>query len=1280
MKSGTSARTAGLLIAAAVALVTAGVVIVVAVSSKSGSGSAPSTPPFGFDDENPAAPGGDEVVDVTDVTESLQNGQKGRAELYAKDDPNRIAAHLEWERFEPQPGGWIDLIQPRVWLYTKDGRTVYIRAEQATLKTPSLQQAPESGVLREAVVIKLFSEEDGGNGRAAVIDPETDVPGLMAVTDSLSFDMLLSELTTPDHVRVETTAVKAEWTGLTARFNQSKQSLEYARFESDGDVWVYPKAREEAEDARQRGDEDADTALTTAEAGDVEDAEVEDTETDAIETASGDVQTPSESVEAGGTETPRERRKRRRHERELAEAHKPQEQLYQAVFIDEVRVERGSVTLSADVMRVLMRTVDGKLPADAFGKKLAETDDTPRRIERRSAGRTGEDERAGKPTPHSLVAAMEERPAAYALYEPARVDAQSLAVVETCWPMAAMNVEPRTGGRPAPREIAGSAHAAGEHVAEPYRLYEPTGFESVMDVGTIEGSVFASSLWSIKPFASTSEDATEDTTVAGADRPEPRVNDPALPIHLTWSGVLEVVSIDPAQTPTDLAEADGVANHLAVRWIAEHDEPVLITESATGGWAECDTLDYHATTRTLALLGGERDRAAMKAWVEWPGTARGTFDALWVNLGTGVGHAEGAGELATTGERAERSPGAASGGPWVLTAAEREEAKAAPMDKRVTWREHADFALRTRKGWVGDGIEWAEFAGRVLARDERSSIAGETVRVDFEHEGARTPSRLAKLTVEGDAVALAEAVEAADATFTGSSPLVSAGEMRADRLEVEFATIDDARGRAETTPAFVWAQGNVSTGKDGDVVTGQTLEAELTRDPRGKVSVSRAEVLGSEDGTTAARIERSDGSVVTAQRVVAHAAKNTADVFGSPAMLEKDGARIFGDEISLRGEQRGEDGAELFVFGPGRFEMDRREDADSSSAGRTAVATWTKSMSYDDATGRLDCSGDAHVESWDGGLAVDTMVAERVYVDLATPAKTDHAAGDDRRVKRIEAVGSVLEEEGGVNAHVESRRYEVGAAGSANGTGETPVPQDGGDRSAETKRLVQLFYLEGPRIIADDETGTVSVPAAGRAVIVDRRDEAELERLESTDGRARGTQSVLAAGGSDAGAGSNASRGPSGTSKFVWAGSALFARGTGVLDLQDEVELINKPLGDEPAVRLTCSRLRATIVDAKTGIGADAENGSAGDGHAASLRSVEALGSIYTQQGGTSLTADRLFYDAPTDIIIAEATGDNRVSMSNAKQPTPIVARRLRWNLRTDEVKVFEPAGISMPR
>lgn len=663
-------------------------------------------------------------------------------------------------------------------------------------------------------------------------------------------------------------------------------------------------------------------------------------------------------------------------------------------------------------------------------------------------------------------------------------------------------------------------------------------------------------------------------------------------ITLHWTGPCKIVPLE--ETPAALAK-----DHVALRFVSPDAGVVTLTDAEQGASGQAVSIEYGATTRRLTLAGSEATPARFVL-----GNGRGveTASRIEADLGHGLIHVAGAGVLRDDAEH----------------------------ESRIAWGEQADFTLEVVDGAITNRLRQAVFAGRFEASQldvatpgeegpppaKLSTLEGNFARADFAPT-PEIPYNLTRLIVEGQARA-------------GSGPQ----RLEAEQFDVAFVP-DEERRRA--VPRVLTAVGGVSARDEASRLWADRLEAQLEAAEKGRVEVGAAHAQGN------VRFEDDE------ERVTARADELRAD-FGRDAQLggrrrlvdlmgpevvlarlndagEKQSV-ISGTQVRLDGVQQG-----VAVFGAGTFTHREPE--------KDVRVRWTDGMTFDNGAGVLDCFGNAVAVNAPSPLERDVLEAERLRVEFVPMAEAEAqglAAQDQRRLLRARAYGSVLERDGGVNARVTSERFVE-------------------DSSApEGRRRVQLQHLEGPTIIADQEKQTLDVPAAGRLVIVDKR-ESSGEPGAMTPGAPVGTGEAR------------------GEALFDWEGSLHVERTTGRMVMTRNVRLTHRNLADRQITNLDCDRLEALGTIA---------------GDSGELRSAVATGAVYVTVGPEAvpgrprpdrreLVADEVEYNVAERRIAATARPGARVSLFDPARATPVTAAALRWDLAADTITVERPSPIVAP-
>jgi hypothetical protein len=685
-------------------------------------------------------------------------------------------------------------------------------------------------------------------------------------------------------------------------------------------------------------------------------------------------------------------------------------------------------------------------------------------------------------------------------------------------------------------------------------------------------------------------------------------------IVLKWSGLCVVQPLE--ASPDELAR-----DLVALRFSANPDRVVHARDATHRALIEGDTIAYGATSRRLILTG----RDAKPASIDLPETGQGQAARIEADLTSGLIHLPGPSEFVM----ADRS--VAIPGPIV-----------SPSDfsSRLSCTQQADLTLDVVDGEVTSTLRQAAFAGDVRIAQKDSSLQGQFVRTDFVTVGAR-PSVLSRLVVQGGA-------------DMGSTRDASAGQIQADSIDVSFNT---SSASSSPEPRAVTAERRVRVQRAGEHLNAEFLEATLAPNDRGATDVVAARATGAIEYANLAQ-----GVSMKADEMRGDFAPDASLPGKRRQIIDLTGERVTlarGDETSVLGTQmrlEGE-GPRIHVFGPGEFT--HRQDQPATENAReklvAARATWTGGMTFDDATGVLTCDGNAVANASPDAYTRDRFEGEHVTVTLAprsvATTVNDGASGTSREQRQVvsaRATGSILDRDGGTNAHVESRRYVQ------------PVPA--GVTNEALPALEQAVYLEGPTIAADNTTGTLDVPEAGRLLLRDAR-----ERARSADGP---------------------SGGPSpdgrGDALFDWDGSMKYRRETGQIEMTRNVRLTHRRMQDALVTNLRCDKMIA-------GVNVPAPGQPASKNERPQLTSVNATGSVYVSSGSAGkpgqpapaqreLSADMVDYDTVRSIVAARANPGAFVSFLDTARGSPVTAASIVWNLIEDRITVDAPQPITAPR
>jgi hypothetical protein len=678
---------------------------------------------------------------------------------------------------------------------------------------------------------------------------------------------------------------------------------------------------------------------------------------------------------------------------------------------------------------------------------------------------------------------------------------------------------------------------------------------------------------------------------------------------MTWKGPCTVIPVERAE--------ELKADHIAVRFSGSGDERVIFSDSERGLGGRAAAIAYGLTTQRLSLTSPREgqvdpDRAAV---LESSGAGSIAAWSIATGLGTGISHIAG---------------------PGVIFGRD---------DQRISWLEQADFESRLGPGGeLTSALKQATFSGGVRASSPQGSGGAQFVRADFvEMPGAA--SALSRLIMQGNAFAKSD----------------ESGAISGQMIDVAFAPVE----AGSPQPSELSARGGVRVAQQDTAFTADEVDARLARGPTGRPDVTTLAARGN------VRYEnRQDQIVAVADQVRGDLSWDppapgatdptrrqlidlTAETGREASITQRDGpltVEIRGAQIRLDGVAR-----RMSTFGAGSFSLTNPQ----AQEGPLEInARWMRSMAFDDRAGTIECVGDAHAQSTTDapeGRAIQKAEAERIVLNVtpyggqgpaaAAPSGLGRSAGK-RGLVRAESIGSVLTRDGGVPATVEFRRLG---------------PITGGE--GREPPLVELYFLQGPRIIADQVAQTLDVPSAGRMLIVDQRARAEPET------RGGGVLQLGASGGS---------------SLFDWTGSMHMDQGAGSVHFRRGVRLTHRDL-QRQVTNLVCEMLIAKVRQRSPD-----SPGNPATADKVELVSATASGAVYLTSGPErtdgqprpptrEMIADRLEYDAINRTVDALAAEGNTVMVYEPGRPTPASARRILWHLNTDRIEIKEPGAIVTP-
>lgn len=671
--------------------------------------------------------------------------------------------------------------------------------------------------------------------------------------------------------------------------------------------------------------------------------------------------------------------------------------------------------------------------------------------------------------------------------------------------------------------------------------------------------------------------------------------------------------LDLGGEPKRVATSEEPAGNTGAAPRAPSDKTVLLTVTAKGpvvlapvsGAPELKSDDVyvrvHGTDRTLVFEDAASKAKATGAVMEYGATRRSVTVAGSASAPAVVSQAE-RGSLSGVRVSAELPAGVAQ----VRGAGELRDAAGR---RSVAWTEQADFVFATERGVMTDRVKEVLITGNVVAKDRETGLSAGVVRAMFADDAAGRP-QFSRVTAE-------DRVRVSDGKKSGA---------QADKLSATFKPGDAKGGTSQL--ASVTLAGNARASQDKTVLNASLIEADLGKGAKGETIATRVGASGN------VKYDNGQGVLAQTERMTADPVARTVLLNGAGSSVAREQTKVTGTIIRLADAP-----GRMAVEGPGEFSHTGVAGKSGTKQVQSVSASWKSGMTYDDATGVLQCNGDVAAEMHPDADTTDRLAAGDLQLNLTPGSGVETPAGGksaERSLVRALAHG-VPGKDGTVRpVAIESRRYEPGSTGP-------------------NRKLVQLFYLEGPTVEADNAAGTLRVPTAGRLLELDRRDRAPVANLAA--------ESPLAKAASDS----------RGKALFSWTGSMDFQRSSGLLSMNDGVNLTHER-PDGLLTVMDCAKLEATVL---TGNGTSPESGqlvSATASGGVVLRS-RTSGNAASQQ----LDAWRVEYDAVRSSAKATSLPGGLVVLSDSAQPTPMRAAALDWEIKTGRATVLSPEPVVAP-
>lgn len=564
-----------------------------------------------------------------------------------------------------------------------------------------------------------------------------------------------------------------------------------------------------------------------------------------------------------------------------------------------------------------------------------------------------------------------------------------------------------------------------------------------------------------------------------------------------------------------------------------------------------------------------------------------------------------------------------------------------PPDMRIAWHDRLDLVFAPRDKADADpgplhftALRNATFHGNVAVRQDAFELDTDQLALRF-----------------GEMVDDEQGIEAIDAL--GNVRIFARGKrpqdeltMRSDALAI--ATQPDAAGRLQ--PATLTARGDVYAEQPEHKLWAGEVLVELDSEA-GSDDADADNALPPVRRMTArhhVRVERAEQNVaITADLLIAIVDAGQVDLHGTegkPVNLQTHDGLLVGNHITMVEPAR-----TLEVHGPGRlyFALDERAEPQPNAPiafvhdpQHLATIRWTEALRFDDARGEASFVGDVTVDARNGN---DTTRSTSQRLDLMF-AQVDDAPAP--------VAGTIVDTSEPMMRRMlggERAIRQVIAQGDATLLSESWV-------DAPNQQLATRLRLAGPRIVFDHPTGQVNVVGAGSMLVQDERRKPSRAAAEADN-----AASPVAFTGQ-------------GATVFTWHGSLTLDAERNDMTIRDRVHMVHRPQGRQEKLQLDCATLVADLEETG-GLNAWLSERGPQPGVVA-IRADEHVQIVSNQY---TITTDHLLYTGEDETVLLHAEEGGVTQVIQEGRPTPMTAKRFRWDLRRDAIRIDSPGPGRAP-
>ena len=302
-----------------------------------------------------------------------------------------------------------------------------------------------------------------------------------------------------------------------------------------------------------------------------------------------------------------------------------------------------------------------------------------------------------------------------------------------------------------------------------------------------------------------------------------------------------------------------------------------------------------------------------------------------------------------------------------------------------------------------------------------------------------------------------------------------------DNLHVLMARLASGKNTLQRAVAT----GDVKAHYEKSDIEGQKLVMDFEAVKKGKGSIQNRpatlDVIGSVTIRTKDAKDPKNNSIITADRIHASVVNQTAELYGSPAVMVQDQKKVTGNEIhvvardSKVGKSHVRELVSAQVIGAGTADFPNDRDPLSNTKfthPKLTHVTWGESMNYDGIDNFVDVKGDVHLDS-----ELDKMRCQTVRLDFDRSDKVEESSPDQPSTEPAEPAA-------GKGLAMEIGKFGTRRIAKIDAEGKVKVDSRKTDKDGH---LLELLDLNCSNLVYTAKNKTMMVKGAGNMLAGDFR-------------------------------------------------------------------------------------------------------------------------------------------------------------------------------------------------